>query len=64
MDELANGNSNANEKIGCGAQGSQGLSETNLPNRQRNISSFKRSLATDEDDEDATLSKGEISYLG
>ena len=58
MDELANGNSNTNEKIGSGAQGSQGFSESNLTNRTRNISSFKRSLATDEDDEDATLSKG------
>ena len=56
MDEVANGNTN--EKIGSGAQGSQGLSETNLSNRARNINSFKRSLATEEDDEEATLSKG------
>lgn len=62
MDEVANGNTNTdtNENIGSGAQGSQGFCETNSSNRKKNINSFKRSLATEEDDEEdrATLSKG------
>ena len=63
MDELANGNSKASERIGSGPQGPQGLCESISSNRHRNIGSFKRSLATDEDDEDVTLSKGKENFL-
>ena len=62
MDELANGNSKATERIGSGPQGSQGLCESISSNRHRTIGSFKRSLATDEDDEDVTLSKGKENF--